>query len=308
MKARDAIARQKEHQATTGAPDMAIDHVLLTRFNLPSAGPESLIRAKDGWLQDRVELFERFTVPSVDAQSAAGRFRWLVFFDRESPRWLIDRLAPHVERGIFTPIYGEQFSNEEVVAYARSVTGGQGDILMTTNLDNDDGLAVDFVERLHRLARPGRQTALYLGNGIILDGGRAFLRHDRYNAFVSVAEPWSNAKTVWRDWHNMLHKQMAVQTDGGLPAWLQVVHDRNVSNRVRGRLIDPAGYRAVFPGHLDGMPGPSRGAILYDRLVRIPVRETRETARRSAKALLLGTIGKQGLDRIKESLQQRKLH
>lgn len=308
MKARDVIARPKEHQAMTGAPDLAIDHVLLTRFNLPSVGPESLIRAKDGWLQDRVELFERFTVPSVDAQSAAGRFRWLVFFDRKSPRWLIDRLAPHVERGIFAPIYGEQFSNEEVVAYARSVTGGEGDILITTNLDNDDGLAVDFVERLQRLAQPGQQTALYLGNGIILAGGRAFLRHDRYNAFVSVAEPWANAKTVWRDWHNMLHKQMAVQTDGGQPAWLQVVHDRNVSNRVRGRLIDPAGYRALFPGHLEGMPGPSRGAVLYDRVVRIPVRETRETARRSAKTVLLGTIGKQGLDRIKESLQQRKLH
>jgi hypothetical protein len=29
---------------------VTIDHVLLTRFNLPSRGLESLIRAKDGWL------------------------------------------------------------------------------------------------------------------------------------------------------------------------------------------------------------------------------------------------------------------
>ncbi len=42
-----------------------VDHVFLTRFNLPSAGFESMVRAKQGWLQNRVELFERFCLPSL---------------------------------------------------------------------------------------------------------------------------------------------------------------------------------------------------------------------------------------------------
>lgn len=283
-----------------------IDHVLLTRFNLPSVGPESLIRARDGWLQDRVQLFERFTVPSVSSQTAAGKFGWLVFFDHESPVWLIDRLRPLVERGIFTPIYGDQFTSQEVVTHARSLTGGRGSVLITTNLDNDDGLAVDFIERLQRLARPGETTALYLRNGLILAGDRAYLRHDPQNAFASVAEPWEGARTVWRDWHNMLHKHMAVRADGGRPAWLQVVHSRNVSNRVRGSLVDPAAYQSAFPGHLEGLVRPSRGALIYDRGVRIPLRETREGLRGAAKEVLLRTVGKHGLDRVKEWSQRRK--
>lgn len=285
---------------------LTIDHILLTRFNLPSAGPERLIRAQDGWLQDRIRLFERYTVPSVLQQSAPHSFSWLVFLDQESPQWLLDRLAPLVERGAFSPVYGEQFTNEEVVEQARLLTGAHGELLLTTTLDNDDALATDFAERVQRLAVRGRATAIYLENGIILAGSRVFLRHDPHNAFVSVAEPWDDAKTVWRDWHNRLHHHMEVRTDGGRPGWLQVVHGRNVSNRVRGKLVDPAKYRSDFSGHLDEVPSPPRGAVSYDRLVRIPIRESHETVRRAGKNLLLATMGKDGLDRVKETVQRRR--
>ncbi|MCU1424755.1 MAG: hypothetical protein JWM51_1046, partial [Microbacteriaceae bacterium] len=70
------------------------DHVLLTRFNLPSAGVESLIRAQEGWLRTRVELFERYCVPSVLAQTSSS-YRWLIYFDPESPQWLKDRVEVH---------------------------------------------------------------------------------------------------------------------------------------------------------------------------------------------------------------------
>jgi Putative rhamnosyl transferase len=282
-----------------------IDHVFLTRFNLPSAGPESLIRAQEGWLHHRVEMFEHFTVPSMRSQTAVGSFGWLVFFDRESPPWLIDRLAPLVEQGVFTPVYGEQFTSAELVEYARALTGASSDILLTTNIDNDDAIAIDFVERLHALVQPGETMALYLGYGIILFGDHAYLRHDPLNAFVSVAEPWRSAKTVWRDWHNMLYRYMPVHSESGRAAWLQVVHGRNVSNRVRGKLVEPSKYRAQFPGYLDGLPAPSRVALVRDRLVSIPVREARETLRRTGKGVLLRTVGKGGLDNVKEWLQRR---
>jgi hypothetical protein len=46
---------------------VTIDHVLLTRFNLPSKGPESLICTMHGWLQRRVELFMKYTISSITA-------------------------------------------------------------------------------------------------------------------------------------------------------------------------------------------------------------------------------------------------
>lgn len=302
----DPEATSSAQHPRAAVDGLTIDHVILTRFNLPSVGPESLIRAQDGWLQNRIELFERYTVPSVRRQSAPRSFSWLIFFDQESPQWLIDRLAPLVELGVFTPVYGEQFTNEAVVEHAQRLTGAHGELLLTTTLDNDDAIAADFAERVQRLAARGRATAIYLENGIILSGGSAFLRHDPHNAFVSVAEPWDDAKTVWRDWHNRLHQYMAVRTEGGRPGWLQVVHGRNVSNRVRGKLVDPVTFQPDFPGHLEQVSSPSRSAVAYDRLVRIPIRESRETVRRVGKNLLLATVGKNGLDRVKETVQWRR--
>ena len=62
----------------------SIDHVILTRFNLPTAGVESLVRAQEGWLRDRQVLFEKYCLPSVKFQTRQD-FSWIVYFDTQSP-------------------------------------------------------------------------------------------------------------------------------------------------------------------------------------------------------------------------------
>lgn len=302
---RPEAAQASELATAEAIAGLAIDHVLVTRFNLPSPGPESLIRAQDGWLQDRVDLFERYTVPSVRAQTRKS-FRWIVYFDPESPNWLIERLAPLAAGGVFTPIYRETASWRDVAADARDVTGGHGATLLTSNLDNDDAIAANFVERLQAMARPGRREALYLGEGLILSRSRTFVRFDPENAFCSVAEPWGGgAVTAWRDWHNLLHDHMPVRIDRGRPAWLQVIHGRNVSNRVRGHLVDPTSHQDLFPGMLGQLPTPSPAELLADRILRVPLREVREAGRHVTKTAVMRLFGKEGLDRVKEFLQRR---
>lgn len=300
----DREQRYQDNRPRSIVSDLAIDHVLITRFNLPSVGPESVIRAQDGWLQNRVELFEQFTVPSVLRQSFAGRFDWIVYFDPESPAWLLDRLAPLVSAGVFTPIYREVATWKEVIEDADTLTGAHGDILITTNLDNDDGLAVDFVQRLQSLARKGERLAVYLADGLILSGDHCYLRVDRENAFCSVAEPWDGAVTTWRDWHNMLKEHMPLVVDRGRPAWLQVVHGRNVSNVVRGRLVDPAIYATDFAGLLDGVSRPRRRDLVLDAAVRVPLRDGRDVVRRTGRSLVVRLFGKEGLDRVKSGMQR----
>jgi hypothetical protein len=276
-----------------------IDHVLLTRFNLPSKGPESLIRAKDGWLERRVVLFENYTIPSVAAQTVAG-FYWIVYFDPESPRWLLDRLAPHVASGAYTPLFREEATWRDVGADARQLTGARGNLLITTNLDNDDALATNFVERIQGLANPDEANALFLERGLISAGDRAYLWRDRDNAFCSVAEPWSpEPTTAWRDWHIMLGRHLPVRRAAGPPAWLQMVHSENVSNRIRGRLTDPIRYRSLFPGLIECLPRPPAGAVALDYLVAAPLRTVRDGLRGVAKRGLLSVGGKHTLDRVK---------
>jgi hypothetical protein len=81
------------------------------------------------------------------------------------------------------------------------------------------------------------------------------------------------------------------------------VHGSNVSTRVRGTLVSPLGYQDAFATAL-GNPtaktaAPSRGRLLRDRLVDAPIRVCREASRAGIKWLLMATVGKSGLDRIK---------
>ncbi|HEU4807638.1 MAG TPA: glycosyltransferase, partial [Homoserinimonas sp.] len=272
-----------------------VHHVLLTRFNLPSAGVERSIREHEGWLANRIELFDRYCVPSVRAQSNRN-FSWIIYFDPHSPDWLTRRVRDYAESGLFTPLYRAAVSREDLLSDIRGTVAPGGGRLVTTNLDNDDALATDFVDRIQSLCDQERRTAIFLVTGLIKSGTGVYLRVDRDNAFCTVAEPWDAPVTCWADWHVLLRRSMPVVERQGQPAWLQVVHGENVSNRVRGRLADPRPWRPLFPGALDDVPAPRAVDLLGDRLVAAPARATREIARGGAKRLVLAVLGKDGLD------------
>lgn len=283
------------------ASDATVDHVLVTRFNLPTPGPESLVRAREGWLRDRVELFERYTVPSVAYQSVQS-FRWIVYLDPQSPQWLLSRLQPHIDAGRFVPLFRETVLWPDVARDARTVTGACGELLLTTNLDNDDAIADDFVARLQKMAREHRHAALYLGEGLIAAGPELYLRRDPANAFCSVVESWDDPLTAWRDCHTDLSTHFPAMVDAGAPAWLQVVHGGNVSNRVRGRRVSPAAHQGLFGDLLDDLPVPSRTTITADRWLRSPVRGAKEAVRAAGKRIILRLVGRDGLERLKHRL------
>lgn len=283
----------------------SVDHVLLTRFNLPSPGPERLIRASSGWLARRVTLFESFCLPSVVRQSS-GDFRWIIYSDPESPDWLRDKLSELSEGGrLFTAIYRESVPRPVLVADIRRVVGNPGSLLLTTNLDNDDAIASDFVERVQALGRESivYPTALFLARGLIKSEKRLYLRQDPTNAFCSVIETWDAPVCCWSEWHNLLGQRMPVRAVGGKPGWLQVVHGGNVSNRVRGRLTSSEGYRDLFPdAAVRDIREPNRAEVFRDRFLLGPGRAMREGLRGATKWVLMSTVGKDGLDKSKELL------
>jgi hypothetical protein len=281
-----------------------INHVLLTRFNLPSAGVESRIRSRDGWLVGRVELFERYCLPSVRAQTNQN-FSWIVYFDPESPLWLMERIATDPAWKICRPIFRSTVNRAELLSDIRAGLDKNRPILITTNLDNDDGLATDFVDRLQRIQTPLPRAAVYFANGLIARGNETYLRRDRLNAFCSVRETLADPVTCWSDWHNLLGRSMPVMQLGDAPAWFQLVHGANVSNRVRGRLVSPDDYRDTFGTLLDGFEAPSARRVFRDRFIGGPARACREGARGAAKWLVMRIGGKAGLDRIKAMRRSR---
>lgn len=275
-----------------------IDHVILTRFNLPSRGAESLIRAREGWLRDRQELFEAYCLPSILEQTNQN-FSWIIYFDPQSPQWLKDKIEDFQLKGYFVPVFREEVSSEQLLADLRMVTGGTADVLLTTNLDNDDGLALDFVERVQAAVQSRDSQAIYVSHGLIQCGERVYLRHDPLNAFCSVASSWDLPVTCWKDWHNLLGQHMSTRQVGGAPGWLQVIHDSNVSNRVRGIRVSPSAYRGQFAGGLAGVSNPNSWDLRRERLLLQPLRRMKEGARLLAKTVLMRMGGRPLLDKVK---------
>ncbi|WP_312182141.1 glycosyltransferase [Arthrobacter sp.] len=303
-------ARDLLQAIEASAPAFTGDHFLITRFNLPTPGAESLVRAREGWLRERAGLFERYCLASVAAQTNP-RFGWVIYFDPESPGWLREKISDWSAGGTFTPVFRASVNRAELLGDLRAVVqdSGQvpGEALITTNLDNDDGLATDFVDRLQRAAgetEPAR-AALYLPRGLILHGTSLYARTDRTNAFCSVVEPWEDALTCWNDWHTMLGRSMPVREVPGPPGWLQIVHGGNVSNRIRGRRTAPGPHRRSFPGLLDSALPASVLDQARELLLTLPRRAARDGLRSAVKTVLLRVAGKDGLDRVKELLRAR---
>jgi hypothetical protein len=276
-------------------------HVLLTRFNLPSGGVEARIRASEAWLRDRLDLFDRYCAPSVAAQTTPG-VRWIIYLDPQSPAWLVDTMARYAGHGLCNPIYRAEVPQSALRSDLRMVAP-HARTIVTTNLDNDDALAVDFSERVRQTTRGGERRALYFVNGLIKGPDGVYSRTDRVNAFCSVVEPSESPMTCWVDWHNRLGRHMPVTEVGGAPAWLQVVHGANVSNRVRGRLISPAPWAHLFPTGLDDVPPPSGRRLVQDRLVRVPLRSARDGGRTALRRVAVAALGKDGLQRLKARVQ-----
>lgn len=280
-----------------------LDHVLLTRFNLPSPGYERTVRSRGGWLESRVQLFERYCLPSVAAQTESG-FAWLVYFDPESPSWLRERIESW--RGALTPVFRASVSSDDLIADLLRVSGGGGDRILTSNLDNDDALAADFVARVQEVGRAADHTAtaIYVARGLVAAADRLYLRTDRANAFCSVSAPWASPKTCWADWHNQLGRSMPMKLESGGPGWLQVVHGANVSNRVHGQLTSPGRHAQSFPGLLDGFPEPARGDRIWDAAVAQPGRMAREAGRGLIKRIIVAAAGRAGLDRVRTRIRK----
>ena len=180
---------------------------------------------------------------------------------------------------MFTPLFpGEQWGISARAVLAAD--GRQAPWLLSTRLDNDDGLAVDFTARVHAAvaAAPARRAAFNLTNGYIFDGRRTYALAHPSNAFASLLEPWETARTVFDVQHMHLAEAGPVVQVDGPGGWLQVVHGGNVSNKIRGRRVPPAELAGRFPASIDLGAPASAGGIAVENLLLAPLRGVRDRA------------------------------
>ncbi|WP_411768231.1 glycosyltransferase [Winogradskyella sp. A3E31] len=241
----------------------SFDHFIITRFNIKNKG---WLSDKYGqnvndqkWLTERYELFMMYCYPSVLKQSCKD-FTWLVFFDMNTPLKFKEK-NKDINNSLpqFNAIYVEDYSDFENKLPEEIKTRAESEYIITSRFDNDDCYHVDTVKTIQKHFKPQPNTIIDLENGLTLDINKVNRLSRKKGVvsgpFVSYIEKIEEGKIIktayncehvhWKD-----RAQFIPVKQGYF--WLQIIHNRNVSNQMSIDLISNKSYLKGFP--IDRMP------------------------------------------------------
>ena len=275
--------------------DVAVSHFVLTRFNIASEGREEAIRNSPGWLERRFELFETYCLPSMAAQTI-NTFRWLIYFDEGTPQAFRERIARAQQVLPFEALFVGPFDMTMTKGDVAARTPAACRRVVTTRLDNDDAVSIDFLERIRTHASESVDgTVLNFPDGVALRKGFPHTARDKSNPFASLVDSRERGNVIWAVNHRLLTQRFTVRQIEGERVWMQVVHGENVSNRLKGRLIPAAPVRANFVlGPAVRIRDASPARKIFDAMGLFPIRLLREAAisiLKSSRAALSRKIG-----------------
>ena len=245
-----------------------MQHFVLTRFNIAAGSLPHGSGLDRAWLSSRFQLFERFCLPAMRTQTASAR--WLVFFDARTPPELLDRINAYEPQvpGLEVVLVDGELSDIRIADLVRARLDEADGLLCTTRLDNDDAISRTFLARIQAAAsRTDPPAFLNFPFGYQWHDGAVYLFAELRNPFVSFVErpvPGERPQTVMCDLaHHDIGRVAPVRQTLATAQWVQVIHEENVANVVRGvrrlRTTCPRGFAhdIVFG---------SRGDKLYTRL------------------------------------------
>lgn len=245
------------HEILPGAMTQ-LEHFVLTNFNVrrndarrdaddrPVDRDGAPLRTRK-WLEQRFALFEHFCLPSLVGQTCQD-FTWLVGFDAVgTPSDYLLRLREHEAVFENLRLIAESTSFRQAIADSVDTRGAR---LLTTRLDSDDALHRDALGVLRRHAMGEEREFLNLPLGYCYshpDGRIRLLRHES-NHFLSLAESFDGVppRTAVCVTHNDAAAAAPLRQIGDRPSWLQVVHERNMSNTFEGQPCAPPDLKAEF--------------------------------------------------------------
>lgn len=253
-----------------------VAHVILTRFNVPTKGREARVRMRPAWLAHRFELFERFCLPTIAAQTQQA-FLWLMYFDRETPPEFKRRIDTYRHHSFFRPRFVTLEDMDHLPQHISDLFPDKPKWLLTTHLDNDDGLHRDFAANLYKALTFDGPQVINFDEGLIYREGALYQRTDTNNPFASFLEPFgTEVRTIWGEQHIHLDRLGPVHGLKCEPMWLQVVHGSNVSNRIRGSRIPRRNALQGFPIKEAADIHESDWDVKWDRLALSPYRAGRD--------------------------------
>lgn len=231
-------------------------HFILTRFNLPlwTSDKNGTLIEPERWLPERLDLFEKFTLPSVIGQTCKD-FTWILLCDENTPTQYRDRIkayqeqCPQIQLIQVEDGYAWQFCQifSEVVTSMMEENGcDKPELCLTTYLDNDDVLHREYIDTVQKIAK-----SFAFDSFISFDYGLQYFTElniatrVKYpnNHFMTLVEVYcpSMRETVATCYGYGSHflvekrKRMPVRhiASKDTPMWGEVIHKDNVDNDVK---------------------------------------------------------------------------
>jgi hypothetical protein len=202
-------------------------HFLITRFAIPY-----LEASPSGWFEERCDLFEKYTLPSIESQTNQD-FYWILLANPDFPGMDKDRLESYAADVLWVDWKWDErfeFLGERLKAHFLV-----NDWMITSRIDNDDMISKYFIERCKEAATEDVQW-LSFPSGYILKDGAVYSRFYPASPFVSFVEKSDSPLTVYHTAHTNAGANFPIVEVTQQPSWIQVDHGGNVKNSVE-RLI-----------------------------------------------------------------------
>lgn len=217
-------------------------HIIMTRFNVPTKGWDETRSGfkplTEEWLDDRFKLFRTYVLPSYKNQTNQN-FIWLPFFDVNTSdkfRKIIAEIAE--EYPTFKPVFVRDFNDmkTKAVEVIPQFFTGDTKFVITSELDNDDMLHMDYIKTVQEHFKPIHDLVIDLRRGYqltILPKRKAVV--NVYNAvvnpFVSLAESADNFQTMLKERaHNSYRHYENFSVEDSKEMYIQIIHQFNLMN------------------------------------------------------------------------------
>lgn len=229
-----------------------INHFILTRFNITLWQKDKNGKSIDHerWLEKRLELFEAYCLPSVMGQTCQD-FVWVMLVDADTPEKFRKRIkgyrdkCPQILLIMVKSGYGWRFAdvfcsvvNDEL----KKIGAVDGDLCLTTYLDNDDILDENYAKTVREIASNRGEEKYFISFDY---GKQYFMELDlttriKYpnNHFMTCVESVGKVRTCYGyGSHFMLEANKVADVyhvnDENTLLWTEVIHDKNVDNDVK---------------------------------------------------------------------------
>jgi hypothetical protein len=196
----------------------------------------------------------------VEAQSCRN-FKWLVFFDSALPEEFCRRVESFQESPFFCPAYVDGLFRQATVQSALLRLAPRTSHLITSRLDCDDAIATRYIETVQDHFCAQDFEFVNFANGYILSGTKAYSFRYASNPFISLIERTQDFQSVFCGDHTLLSRRGPIRQIEEIPGWLQVVHHRNLRNKVRGTPVTTeewTPYFSIYPACLVTAIGQER--------------------------------------------------